>query len=210
MIERWLIAIRDHPARPPLAQSHVLTMLALRMNWATGRGFASARQLGQDAGVSEPTVHRATRWGRDSGYLLRTRRGHRVSADRILASEWRLTQPITGERLEKPTDQNGRPNRSAEPTQPITTDPPSRTVSSRTVSSARADEADAPRADTKPPWCGFCDERTRLYGDPPHRCATCHPLAGQQTQPISRDRLDDAEPLSGIVRRMIDGGQDTP
>ena len=27
----------------------------------------------------------------------------------------------------------------------------------------------------KPPWCGQCDERTRLTGDPPRRC-TCHPL----------------------------------
>lgn len=29
----------------------------------------------------------------------------------------------------------------------------------------------------KPPWCGGCDERTRLAGDPPYRCPICHPLA---------------------------------
>jgi hypothetical protein len=28
----------------------------------------------------------------------------------------------------------------------------------------------------KPPWCGTCDEDTRLTGDPPARCANCHPL----------------------------------
>jgi hypothetical protein len=29
-----------------------------------------------------------------------------------------------------------------------------------------------------PPWCGECDERTRLLGDDsPRRCPACHPLA---------------------------------
>lgn len=28
----------------------------------------------------------------------------------------------------------------------------------------------------RPPWCGECDERTRLTGDPPRRCPACHPL----------------------------------
>jgi hypothetical protein len=123
-------------------------MLALRMDWGTGRGFASARQIGEDADVSEPTVRRATRWGRDNELLLQTRRGHRISNELVIASEWQLTmpvdlrivdnssQPLTGDRLGKPTDQNGRPNRSIGPTQPITTDAPSRTVSSRTVTSA--------------------------------------------------------------------------
>jgi hypothetical protein len=38
-------------------------------------------------------------------------------------------------------------------------------------------EAGRGRPDPKPPWCGECDERTRLAGDPPGRCAACHPLA---------------------------------
>lgn len=30
----------------------------------------------------------------------------------------------------------------------------------------------------KPPWCGICDERTRLIGlDVVSRCQACHPLA---------------------------------
>lgn len=29
----------------------------------------------------------------------------------------------------------------------------------------------------RPPWCGGCDERTRLAGDPPYRGPVCHPLA---------------------------------
>lgn len=28
----------------------------------------------------------------------------------------------------------------------------------------------------RPPWCGICDERTRLIGlDEAHRCPACHP-----------------------------------
>lgn len=112
MIESWLKAIRDHPKRPPALQRHVLTMLALRVDWCTGRGFASSKMLAADADASEPTVGRATKWGRDSGYLLRTRRGHRIDAERTAASEWQLTQPLTRDRLADPTAQNGRPNRS--------------------------------------------------------------------------------------------------
>lgn len=31
-------------------------------------------------------------------------------------------------------------------------------------------------APARPEWCRECDERTRLTGDPPHRCPNCHPL----------------------------------
>lgn len=30
-------------------------------------------------------------------------------------------------------------------------------------------------SDGRPPWCGECDKRTRLTGDPPGRCARCNP-----------------------------------
>lgn len=34
----------------------------------------------------------------------------------------------------------------------------------------------------RPPWCGICDETTRLVdlGDKAGRCTVCHPLARQQ------------------------------
>jgi hypothetical protein len=34
----------------------------------------------------------------------------------------------------------------------------------------------------KPPWCGICDERTRLVdlGEKMKRCTTCHPLRHKQ------------------------------
>lgn len=37
-------------------------------------------------------------------------------------------------------------------------------------------------ASGKPPWCGFCDERTRLidHGDTVSRCLECHPSRRQQ------------------------------
>jgi len=31
-------------------------------------------------------------------------------------------------------------------------------------------------AKPKPPWCGICDQATRLTGEPPRRCPACHPL----------------------------------
>src|SRR5690348_5582909 len=84
------------------------------MDWITGRGFASTGQLLADAGAEERTVRRATRWGRDNELLLQTRRGRRLGDGRTIASEWRLTQPATGDRLRfTSTGQNGSLNRSA-------------------------------------------------------------------------------------------------
>jgi hypothetical protein len=95
MIERWLAAVRDHPDRPAALQRHALTMLALRMNWTTARGFASMRDIAADADVSDHTVKRATGWARSDkvGLLVCTRRGHRLGNGSTVASEWQLTLP---------------------------------------------------------------------------------------------------------------------
>jgi hypothetical protein len=46
------------------------------------------------------------------------------------------------------------------------------------VAAGRASPEGSPAVAAKPPWCGECDERTRLLGDdPPRRCPACHPLA---------------------------------
>lgn len=108
MIERWLAAVRDHPERPPSAQRYVLVCLALRMDWVTGRGFASTGQLAADSDAEERTIRRATGWARDTGLLLRTRRGHRLGNGRVTASEWQLTQPVTGDLLTLSQPDNGR------------------------------------------------------------------------------------------------------
>ena len=78
-IEYWLIAVRDHPYRPPPRQRLVLTCLALRVDPETGRGFASVRTLARDAGVGERTVKQATAWARRSGLLVTSKRGHRLA-----------------------------------------------------------------------------------------------------------------------------------
>lgn len=42
-------------------------------------------------------------------------------------------------------------------------------------------------SDGKPPWCGICDEVTRLIGrDEPHRCPVCHPLARKALKQFRR------------------------
>lgn len=40
---------------------------------------------------------------------------------------------------------------------------------------------EAPVRSSRPPWCGECDEHTRMAGDPdrPYRCPNCHPLRGE-------------------------------
>lgn len=149
----WLAALRDHPERPPVAQRMVLVSLAQRMDWSTGCGFASAAQLADDADCGERTVRSATGWARKSAMLVQTRRGHRITADRVIASEWRLRVPDeaedpTGNGMpvgSEPTGKWDGPNRQIDWTQPARTAPPSRTSSSRTSSSARGDSAKAPR-----------------------------------------------------------------
>jgi hypothetical protein len=109
VIEQWLVVVRDHPDRPPAMQRHVLTMLSLRVNWYTGRGFASTQMLMDDADASKSTVVRATGWARHAQLLLQTRRGHRISAEVAIASEWelQLTQGVTRDTLAATQGVNG-------------------------------------------------------------------------------------------------------
>jgi zinc knuckle protein len=44
-------------------------------------------------------------------------------------------------------------------------------------------------ADGRPPWCGICDQRTRLIGVPGGmlaRCQECHPLARENLKQFRR------------------------
>jgi hypothetical protein len=90
----------------------VLHNLALRMN-AGGAGFASVRQLAIDSGVHERTVKRHLAWARDAGFLVQTRRGHRIDDSTVIASEYRLTDPTQGDTGVTlgwgPRGQTGRP-----------------------------------------------------------------------------------------------------
>jgi hypothetical protein len=119
----WMRAVRD--ARPTVARLAVLLCLALRMR-LDGSGYASERQLADDAMVTDRTVRRSTQWARDAGYLNRTRRGHRRGDGTVIASEWMLTdpsQPVTRALLsamstgqQGPID--GGLNRTRPPSQP--------------------------------------------------------------------------------------------
>ena len=91
----WMKAVRDHPERPSPEQCHVLKCLALRLDWATGAGFASNADLAADAEVSESTVKRATTWARspERGLLSIERRGHRRGDGVPMANVWALRLP---------------------------------------------------------------------------------------------------------------------
>ena len=100
MIESWLKAIRDHPEPLPAEQFRVLTMLALRLDWTSGEGFASTRQLAADARASKSTVLRATDWARQAGLLKEVKRGHRLGDGRTRATEWALiSQGVSSDTL---------------------------------------------------------------------------------------------------------------
>jgi hypothetical protein len=71
-------AVRDADPKPPAAQLRVLWALALRMS-VDGAGYASERQLADDAGAGGRTVRNAVRWAIGAGYLNRTRREYRLS-----------------------------------------------------------------------------------------------------------------------------------
>jgi hypothetical protein len=161
----WMAAVRDHPKRPPAAQVHALLLLALRMDWKTGCGFASMLQLAEDAESHRSTVWRATRWARDAELLVQTRRGHRVGDGTALSSEWRLTIPqrCTGETLgDSSMLQQPDLNVAEDPSQRRTGATPSRTSSSRTSPSARASaSAEGARSGAAPQTCD-------RDGDGPH------------------------------------------
>jgi len=149
VIERWLVAVRDHPDRPPPMQRHVLAMLALRMDWAAGAGFCGIRDLMADADVSKRTVMRATSWAIGKHFLVRTRRGHYINAQATIASQWQLTQGATTGTLGQSQGANGGNPRcqSGQPKVPVGTTHQESSTSSTSTSGKRASGAASPGAD---------------------------------------------------------------
>lgn len=94
----WMRLVRDAAPKFGSARMTVLWALGIRMD-RNGSGFASHDTLAGDAGVSATTAWRATSDARRRGYLVQTRRGHRVTDVTTIASAWQLTQPITGDEL---------------------------------------------------------------------------------------------------------------
>lgn len=63
-------------------------------------------------------------------------------------------------------------------TNAVTTPAPTRTSYGSTNGRASPPSGRAAQPKPKPPWCGMCDQQTRLTGpdDAPRRCLNCHPL----------------------------------
>jgi len=118
----WMRAVRDALPKPGPRSSRlvVLFCLALRMR-PDGTGFCSQPQLAEDAEVHATTVRRHLTWARDTGYLVRTRRGHRLGNGTKIASEYALSQPSTGALLSTAsTEQMAGLNRADGGSQPST------------------------------------------------------------------------------------------
>jgi hypothetical protein len=149
----WQVAIQRHAERPARSEVHVLLCLMQVLDWETGTGYASEAYLAAMVGVSIPVVRRALTWARKYKFAIRTRKGHRITDEIKIASEWLLTMPLaepTAHRgavgypeEEEPTAQTGEPNRSKGQTQPLSTDPPSSLSTSplSTTTRARAEGA---------------------------------------------------------------------
>lgn len=221
-----MAAVRDHPERPPALQRHVLHSLALRLDWQTGCGFASGAQLAADADCEQRTVKRATSWARGAQLLVQTRRGHYVSAECKVSSEWRLclpaeqTQGDSGDLLAgKPRGQSTGPKVTADPTQGDSSTPPSRPRSSRPRTSARGDAAGAarpphahPETPFRSPPCQMCGRpfSQEQLADPEFRelaiagavlcSAECHDADGYCQNCGAERNDDDAGPLCPLCR----------
>jgi len=113
----WLVTLRDHSKGLPDAQYRALASLGVRLDWVTGRGFASLAQVAGDAYCGESTARRAITWARGEGLIDRTARGHSVGrGSSARASEYvtRIpSQPVTGDLL------IGAFNRSIGRSQPV-------------------------------------------------------------------------------------------
>lgn len=111
----WSRAIRD--AEPAFTRTQLVVLWSLSHRLSTETGFASVSRLATDSRTGQSTVRRVLALAQKRGYLLRTRRGHRLGDGKAVASEWRLImpepQPLTPEHLRPvSTAQNGHLNRS--------------------------------------------------------------------------------------------------
>jgi hypothetical protein len=149
----WLRAVRDHPDPLDHAQYRALACLALRLDWVTGKGFASLTEVAADARCGVSTVQRAVIWARKRGLLERTRQGRHIGrGSSSRASEYQTAapaQPVTCDLLPNlAAGHQGLRSRSGKASQPVTGDHPSKSYPSKSYPSkgARASAATTVRA----------------------------------------------------------------
>jgi hypothetical protein len=139
---QWLVALREHSSgRLDHAQYRALVSLALRLDWKSGKGFASIAEVAADADCGPATVKRAITWARGRGLLERTARGHSVGrGSSARASEYLTSIPsqgITGEPLRAVSRDHGDGFKGSRmPFQGITREPPSKSSTSKSSTSS--------------------------------------------------------------------------
>lgn len=90
----WLRALRDDPA---VTGTRLLVLLTVG-TYLNGSGFLSVDQIAASTGLGRRTVIRHLGWARRTGWLVQTRRGHRLGNGGVVASEYQLAGPSTGQR----------------------------------------------------------------------------------------------------------------
>lgn len=95
---RLVYWIKGLYARQELTAAHrdILIYLAvMRLDYGTGSGYCAVQSLAEGTGWHPATVKRALTIARqvDPPLLARTRRGHRISAENVTASEWQVLYP---------------------------------------------------------------------------------------------------------------------
>lgn len=99
----WIKAVTHHKGVPgedgkliPFTDGHRLILISLAadcLDFGTGAGYCSARTLAERSGKARSTVMRALELGRKAGLIEQTRRGHRITNETKIASEWRIIYP---------------------------------------------------------------------------------------------------------------------
>ena len=221
----WMTAIRDHPARPPAAQRHVLAMLALRLHWKTGEGAASAAQLAADADCCERTVRNATGWARGEAVKLleQTRRGHRLGNGEVRASEWRLCPPSTCQprAVEKASTGKSEPSQPANrsrlnrhaPAPPSRPRPsrPSPSSPARTPERDQREHLDGQRATGTETDGDIAEVKTRTKTEPAdyrHDTAALAARLAEIRDSLNSERTRNAEPT--LIRHDLKPEEGTP
>ena len=127
----------------PPTRKLVLAMLATHANKA-GLAYPSQATLASECGLSERAVRGHLTAAREAGWLDRTRKGGRVSDERVVSSEYLLTIPNRNDDAGSESAPTGtsvpigtRPNRQMSATQPADERDPTGTpvppISTRTV-----------------------------------------------------------------------------
>lgn len=208
----WQRAVRDDPT---ITGTRMLVLLTVGVH-LDGSGYLGIDQVAASTGLGERTVRRHLAWARHTGWLYRSRRGHRLGSGQPIASEYRLTIPSTGQ--SRPVEDDAQPvtagqlrqsqpaNRDA---QPVTRDRPCPSLPEEVQDPrSNSDESEPAEPKTESPVSDVARELTRHFAKGVK--SNGHKLPKEGTTAHRRWladmdrllRLDDADPSE--VERVID------